>query len=451
MQIEQNKKKKLIVIFIFITTFFILILNPYSVRVLISPDRNIGYGLFYSLLLITSLLIMLLFFYILNLKLLKKGKMQFPNFIINFTTFFYTIFILLLATEILFRYVIKPHEPVELYTKNDYFGMMWHKPNLNVRLITEEFDVNFRTNNIGLRDDRELTAKCENEIRIMNLGDSCVQAAQIDLKETMTYKLEENLNSHDSSKKYRVFNVGTSGCNPSYQRKFLEKNIKKFDLDYLLLFLYIGNDIITTLDIKPLINPPSDIQIMYTSSMLSLTKISKLFKFFYLRLNTEPEWGGPRGPRGRPCQPFDAEPLEKTANLFLKEYNNYIKNAYLRVFDEISRINNICKINNIDFTVFIIPTKEQVEPKKFEETINFLHVDKNSLDMEKPQRLISEFLNDNQIKYIDLLDTLTIASKIKDTYFDFDPHWNAYGNEVVSEEVTKYLIRTLHLPVTWAE
>lgn len=185
--------------------------------------------------------------------------------------------------------------------------------------------------------------------------------------------------------------------------------------------------------------------------MLSLTKISKLFKFFYLRLNTEPEWGGPRGPRGRPCQPFDAEPLEKTANLFLKEYNNYIKNAYLRVFDEISRINNICKINNIDFTVFIIPTKEQVEPKKFEETINFLHVDKNSLDMEKPQRLISEFLNDNQIKYIDLLDTLTIASKIKDTYFDFDPHWNAYGNEVVSEEVTKYLIRTLHLPVTWAE
>jgi len=267
----------------------------------------------------------------------------------------------------------------------------------------------------------------------MNLGDSFIQAAQVDLDNTMTKKLETKLNCCSKQKKIKFFNVGTSGCNPEVQRKFLEKNISKFDLDFLFLFTYIGNDILTLSKIENQINKASTIELIFNSFIINARRLSKLINYIWKRTsNGESEWNGPFG---RPCQPFDGKPIEITGNLFCKEYNQHIENAYKDYYTELYRINQICQNNSIKLCVYIIPTKEQVEPLKLKEVIDYFEIEQNMLGIYKPQNRIKKFLLKNNICHFDLIDTLSFASKIKDTYFGFDSHWNMYGNDVVAEYV----------------
>ena len=88
--------------------------------------------------------------------------------------------------------VIKPPKPIELYAFNEYLGLIWHKPNLSFQIKTNEYDILFETDEIGLRSNQNMeTAEFDQDkVRIMNLGDSFVQAAQVNYHKTMTYLLE---------------------------------------------------------------------------------------------------------------------------------------------------------------------------------------------------------------------------------------------------------------------
>jgi hypothetical protein len=310
--------------------------------------------------------------------------------------------------------------------------MAWHKPNLDVILKTSEYNVRFKTNSIGLRDNRELNKKSVNEKNIVVLGDSFIQAAQVDLEKTMCFILENKLNSLNSDKKYRIINLGISGSDPSYQRLFLEKNLYKFEPDVLLLFTYIGNDIITPNAFQ---RPnQSKVSKVINSFIANVQRFSKFFTFIVHKIKMKLYF-----PLGRPCQPFDGEPGDRSTNIFLKTYNNEIKEAYLRYFDELLKIKYICEKERTRFILFIVPTKEQVDPSKLKEVLNFFGIDEKLLDTRKPKRIIGKFLKDNQVEYFDLLELLSRASKLKKTYFDLDSHWNEYGNKFVANIVYNYL------------
>lgn len=237
-------KKQLTLFFSIISGLILLIINPITV----SHNYGIGNTLtveVYSLSLIFTILFsIVLFIYSLALYHLKIGSERFPNIVINISISITSVIVILTFLELGIR-IISPKEPKQIYSYNKYFKMRWTKPNLDENFITDEFNISFKTNSIGLRDTRELSIKDTNEIRIMNLGDSFIQAAQLDLENTMTYILEKKLNSINDRNNIRFFNVGTSGCDTNYQRRFLELNMNKFDLDFIFLFTYIGNDIIS--------------------------------------------------------------------------------------------------------------------------------------------------------------------------------------------------------------
>lgn len=428
---KTNIKKKFLVFFIIITLLAIFLINPISVKTFSSKDHELSFGVNYVLTFFTIILFGLLSFYFLNLVLIKKGKVKLPNITINISIVFFSFIILIVFIELLFRAFFSSLVPVQLYSYNEHFGMTWHKPNLDVILKTSEYNVRFRTNSIGLRDNRELSKKSMNEISIVVLGDSFIQAAQVNLEKTMCFILENRLNSLKTNKKYRVIGLGTSGCSPAYQRLFLEKNLNKFDPDLLLLFPYIGNDIIASSAFQS--SNQSKISKAFSSFITNIQRFSKFFTFIVRKVKMK------QYPLGRPCQPFDGETDDRSANIFLKIYNKKIKEAYIRFWDELLKIKNLCRKHGIKFMVFIVPTKEQVDPAKFEEVINFFEIDKNLIDIRKPQRIVVEFLKNNQVIYFDLLEPLFAASKLKKTYFDLDSHWNEYGNKIVADIVFNYL------------
>ena len=75
---------------------------------------------------------------------------------VNMIPVWISFFILIVFIELLFRTLLSSLVPLQLYSHNKHFGMDWHKPNLDVILKTSEYNVRFRTNSIGLRDNREL-------------------------------------------------------------------------------------------------------------------------------------------------------------------------------------------------------------------------------------------------------------------------------------------------------
>lgn len=53
-------------------------------------------------------------------------------------------------------------------------------------------------------------------------------------------------------------------------------------------------------------------------------------------------------------------------------------------------------------------------------------------DLEKPQRVLAQFFDREDIPYLDLLPELRKARHGKDLYFWLDQHWNAQGNAVAA-------------------
>lgn len=435
-----NKKLKSVTyFFIYFYAIIALIFNPFFFETIISEDKDLGKNLYDILMVVFISFIFFIAILVFCLLLLKKGKKRTLEIINNINLSIFFILLILLVFELIFRFIIKPHEPLKLYSYNKYLDFAYMKPNQKVNIVTDEYNVILSTNNIGLRSDKDFTLpKQQNEIRIMNIGDSFIQAAQVNLEETMSFLLDKKLNAAFSKKKHTVYNIGTSGFGPGAQKEFIKRNIKVFRPDYIFLFLYIGNDIITIASI-PEVNPPKSALASYVDSfILNLSRISKFVNYFNIRLKpSEPEW---TGPMGRPCQPFDTLPEEISANIFLKKYNKYIKDAFERTFIDLSIISDICTENKVKYAVFIVPTKEQVEEEKYKEVIEKLELDPVKFDLFKPQRLLKDFFNENNIRFCDLSDTLKESSVNQQTYFNIDSHWNIYGNYIVSEKVFDFCV-----------
>jgi len=102
--------------------------------------------------------------------------------------------------------------------------------------------------------------------------------------------------------------------------------------------------------------------------------------------------------------------------------------------------------DQVDSELFfvMIPTKEQVYR---------FFVDKHDfgekIDFDQPKRLLGEFFEDEEIHYIDLLESFqestdhTTPRRLnsrKDLYWRTDPHWNIKGNHLASLLVAEYIL-----------
>jgi hypothetical protein len=101
-----------------------------------------------------------------------------------------------------------------------------------------------RINSLGLRGEETARQKPKDVFRIAVVGDSFMEALQVDLKNTFCKRLERFLNEQATDGKvYEVLNFGVSGYGATQQLLTLRHHVLPFSPDAVLLAFFPGNDI----------------------------------------------------------------------------------------------------------------------------------------------------------------------------------------------------------------
>jgi len=99
-------------------------------------------------------------------------------------------------------------------------------------------------NSKGLRDYEHTYEKPEGTFRILVLGDSFIEAAQVPLNETLSKHLESLLNTNlDKDIYYEVINAGFSMYGTEQELIFLETEGVRYKPDIVILSFFPANDV----------------------------------------------------------------------------------------------------------------------------------------------------------------------------------------------------------------
>jgi hypothetical protein len=117
----------------------------------------------------------------------------------------------------------------------------FHQPNLRAWVKTRRFTVQLDFNAMGLRDPRTSYEKPPGTFRVLALGDSYVEAAQVQEPETMVRRLEGLLDSN-TSRTIEVINGGVFGYGTAQEYLLFDDIGPKLQPDLVVLFYCHCND-----------------------------------------------------------------------------------------------------------------------------------------------------------------------------------------------------------------
>ena len=104
----------------------------------------------------------------------------------------------------------------------------------------------------------------------------------------------------------------------------------------------------------------------------------------------------------------------------------------------VGRIYQLC--NRVDLLVLLIPTKGQVDERKFSEFVEKYDLDLSELELRKAQKILLQIGRENNIEMLDLLPEFSKRNKNNTFYFEIDGHWNEKGHELASNLIYEKLI-----------
>lgn len=127
--------------------------------------------------------------------------------------------------------------------ENDSYLPFKPKPLMDMFWQNAEFEGEYATNSLGLRDTEHVLAKPEGTFRILGLGDSFTFGVGAAFEETYLYRLEEMLNNRpEKHPEIEIIKAGIPRYFPAAERLFLEHYGLDFEPD-LILVGFVPNDI----------------------------------------------------------------------------------------------------------------------------------------------------------------------------------------------------------------
>jgi hypothetical protein len=328
------------------------------------------------------------------------------------------------------------------------------EPNASVVRKRPEYRVEVNVNSHGWRDVEHSYDKPEGIYRIVLLGDSFMEAYQVELEDSMARQLER-LAHRSGHQEVEVINLGVSGYG-TYQEylAFTEEGIK-YDPDLVLLAFYADNDVHNNSyaishafwgdndphffsrpylvaknggwqEIRP--DYERAYAETYNNPIWQETALYGVYRAYVIErsLDNLAETGGARG--AYLCHPT-------------REYEE----AWEVTGESLSRLNRAVIQAGARLVVFTVPANIEVEPQQMQVVLNRAeNPDQLCIEEDIADKRVKQMLDDLQIPIIDLMQPFREADG--PLFYDLDPHWNVEGHRLAAEVVFETLVSWELLP-----
>jgi hypothetical protein len=300
------------------------------------------------------------------------------------------------------------------------------------------------TDNNGYRVNKNIPKNREADLSILALGDSFLEALQVENVFTIPEIIRQNLEKkHDIT--VQADNAGVTGWDPNHY--YLEaKNAlarKKYDLG--IVFLFVANDIVRyEADSFPERNP----LIRHNFYIPRSLNWDGIVGSFFYPLNDILETKSHLFILVKKSIRFQLAKIGLTAryfpSIFMKNEDDLLKQ---------STTAKICKkikaeFNKYNTPVFfvLIPAIYQVNDKIFNKYVNAFDIDTASVDITRPNKFFKKEFKKRRLTLVDpLVFMRNTAENNLNMYNSVDSHLNEQGHYAVSEYilpiVESYLIR----------
>ncbi|MGB0525447.1 MAG: hypothetical protein ACPGJS_20900 [Flammeovirgaceae bacterium] len=321
---------------------------------------------------------------------------------------------------------------------DDTFG--WnHQANVNTQINLAAAEVAFATDAYGYRINSTPVHYPENAKNVLVLGDSFLEAAQVENEESTVEVLRLALEKEGISS--RFYNTAVSGWDPNHYFLAAKQALEEHQLtiDYGLVFLYIGNDIIN--EIKNRYQP------------------KKKFKTHHFHI---PKKWNSKGIKKAFLYPIN-DFFEQRSHLFIfikkKNYNllgklglgtYYFPEVFKKDFKDSEnwqttyevcrKIRHLFLSKNIPVDFVLIPTSYQVNEEQFREYQQYFNIDVNTIALDQPNQILSEKFATDSVLLLDPLEFFRAEAKQGNRlYGTIDKHFIPLGHQKMAE----YLLPTV--------
>lgn len=373
----------------------------------------------------------------------------------NIKSIFFSLivfFIFIGTVEMLLRTTHLFNASISCSRPDDLIGWS-NSPNCDFKFNEEnDHTINVRFNNHGYRDKDRTLKKPSDVYRIAMLGDSFIEALQVELEHTFFSLTEDKLNGNHS-KQTELINFGRSGSTQTEELLILRNKVMKFSPDMVLLFFFPGNDIkeVSSKTVSGSLRPfyqisQKDELVLDTSfTESSIYKIkssinifkqnSALISLLATRYNAYKQ---ARGRNNLKTEVTEISPDALDSYLTLCTENpdetystNYQLNKRL-----IKTIAEYCKDHGVKFMLVTLDTQAYV--KDLEEKYILADPTFNSYFFEDDMK---NFANSLNIEYLGIQRIFAKHNKDTSTLLHWGKwgHWNYEGHKVVALALTRKL------------
>lgn len=360
--------------------------------------------------------------------------------------FFRTILILwillqiALGAEIVIR-LIPPEVPKDTMATlpwKFYPGYQTYAGNTNFTITNEKgVKIPIRTDAIGLRANEKVPISENGTVLV--LGDSFVEAANTRAEEAFCSKLQTMLPGGTMT----CVNGGISGAS-NYQAYLLMKNVfDHYKPCLVILMVYLGNDLRDNYWAPFDDEPPTDSASYLDSHAGFLKRLaarSRILSFIQ-------SWGRQWRPEPHPFQDY----FKSEIYTYETQPNAWVLEALRKTRRILKMMSEFCAERHVEFVVFGIPSKGQVEREfrqipsleAFPDNTSFalrIMKDPEAYSFDRPSEYYEAICHEIGIPYHTLL-TYFRENRTQKLYGDLDVHWNATGQALGASFVAKKLIQ----------
>jgi lysophospholipase L1-like esterase len=322
------------------------------------------------------------------------------------------------------------------------------RPNLDTRVNTGEREVRFRTDALGHRvgaDDEEPA-----DLHVLALGDSFLEAMAVPYEDTMTARIGRELGAA-LGLRVRVVNTGVSGTSPNRYLREEEIELARRPYDAVLVFLFLGNDILhRRVGFQPP-RQPTPHQALHLPRSLSARE--------WVDGVAHPLWTELRE-RSQLAVLLKDRLLGVLVRMGITDHS--FPTVFLRASADSPRfrltaevcadIDRQARERGIPALFVLLPPDYVVDPELGRDFARGSGLDWEEVDLDQPARLLGERFAELGLRFLDLTPALRrLRAQGEALYGRVDRHLNPRGHAAVAEAVAPSLLELLRAPGGAAE